>query len=40
MFDNAKIKRVVGDFECPTTLSTFMRDVVAAARERIDGPGG
>ena len=40
MFDNRKIKGVVGDFDCPTTLEGFMRDVVAASRERIDGPGG
>ena len=27
LFDNAKIKGVVGEFECPTTLDTFMQRV-------------
>ena len=39
MFDNSKIKSVVGNFDCPTTLDLFMVDVVSKSRERIDGPG-
>ena len=33
-FDNTKIKSVVGAFDCPTTLDTFMTDRVAAFRAR------
>ncbi|MEX2544247.1 MAG: SDR family oxidoreductase [Phycisphaeraceae bacterium] len=29
MFDNNKLKRVVGDFDCPTTLDQFMQRVAA-----------
>ena len=34
IFDNSKIKAVVGDFTCPTTLDPFMQILVQAFRER------
>lgn len=34
VFDNSKIKSVVGDFSCPTTLDPFMRILVQAFRDR------
>ncbi len=39
-FDNSKIKSVVGDFRCDTTLEAFTAERVAAFRDRMQAASG